>query len=60
MFGRVLLYRLRNHIAAGLRIELDDLEYTPSAQRGGAGRAYQTFGDDLPPFLNELNKVLAA
>jgi type I restriction enzyme R subunit len=51
---------IRDHIASSLSIELDDLEYTPFAQRGGTSRAYQTFGDDLLPLLNELNEVLAA
>ena len=49
-----------DHIAASLSIELEDLEYTPFAQRGGPSRAYQTFGNDLLPLLSELNEVLAA
>lgn len=57
---RAWLELIRDHIAASLNIELDDLEYTPFAQRGGTNRAYQTFGDDLLPLLNELNEVLAA
>lgn len=57
---RAWLELIRDHIAASLSIELDDLEYTPFAQRGGMSRAYQTFGDDLLPLLNELNEVLAA
>lgn len=57
---RVWLELIRDHIAASLSIELDDLEYTPFAHRGGTSRAYQTFGDDLLPLLNELNEVLAA
>jgi type I restriction enzyme R subunit len=57
---RAWLDLIRDHIAASLSIELDDLEYTPFAQRGGTSRAYQTFGNDLLPLLNELNEVLAA
>jgi type I restriction enzyme, R subunit len=57
---RVWLELIRDHIASSLSIELDDLEYTPFAQRGGTSRAYQTFGDDLLPLMNELNEVLAA
>ena len=57
---RAWLELIRDHIAASLSIELDDLEYTPFAQRGGTSRAYQTFSDELLPLLNELNEVLAA
>jgi type I restriction enzyme R subunit len=57
---RKWLELIRDHIAASLSIELDDLEYTPFAQRGGTSRAHQTFGDELLPLLNELNEVLAA
>jgi type I restriction enzyme, R subunit len=57
---RVWLELIRDHLASSLSIELDDLEYTPFAQRGGTSRAYQTFGDDLLPLLDELNEVLAA
>jgi type I site-specific restriction endonuclease len=51
---------IRDQVAASLSIELDDLEYTPFPQLGGTSRAYQTFGDDLLPLMNELNEVLAA
>jgi len=48
------------HVAASLAIEIDDFDYTPFAQRGGAARAFQVFGDQLKPLLDELNEVLAA
>ena len=57
---RAWLELISDHIAASLSIELDDLEYTPFVQRGGTSRAYQTFGNDLLPLLDELNEVLAA
>ncbi len=57
---RAWLELIRDHVAASLSLELDDLEYTPFAQRGGTSRAYQTFGNELVPLLNELNEVLAA
>jgi type I restriction enzyme R subunit len=41
-------------------IEIDDFEYAPFAQKDGAVRAYQVFGDRLQPLLDELNEVLAA
>lgn len=54
------LAMIRDHIAASLRMELDDFDYVPFAQHGGAGRAYAVFGDELEPLLDELNEVLAA
>jgi type I restriction enzyme R subunit len=51
---------IRDHIAASLAIEPDDFDLPPLVQRGGLGRAYQLFGEELEPLLNELNEVLAA
>jgi type I restriction enzyme, R subunit len=57
---RTWLEAIRDHIAASLRIEPDDFEYAPFAQRGGIGRVYQVFGPEFPQLLEELNEVLAA
>jgi type I restriction enzyme, R subunit len=57
---RQWLELIRDHIAANLQIEMGDFDYMPFIQRGSVGRAYQTFGEDLMPLLNELNEVLAA
>ena len=54
------LERIRDHIAASLTIEQNDLEDVPFTQHGGLGRAYQLFGDELPMILQELNERLAA
>jgi type I restriction enzyme R subunit len=57
---RLWLDLIKDQIAASMAIEMDDFEYAPFAQKGGAGRAYQVFGERLEPLLNELNEVLAA
>ena len=57
---RQWLTAIRDHIAASVAIEADDLELSPFSKWGGLGRAYQVFGDRLQPMLNELNEVLAA
>jgi type I restriction enzyme R subunit len=57
---RQWLELIRDHISSSLAIETDDFEYVPFAQHGGLGKAYQVFGKDLTPLLNELNEVLAA
>ncbi len=39
---------------------LDDLDYTPFDARGGRGRMWQLFGEDLESILAELNEALGA
>lgn len=51
---------IRDHIAASLRIESDDLDEVPFNQIGGLGRAYELFGERLSTLLEELNQTLAA
>lgn len=51
---------IKNHIAASLEIERDDLEEVPFNTIGGLGRAYELFGDQLSLILDELNMRLAA
>jgi len=51
---------IKDHIAASLNIEQEDLEDVPFNTIGGLGRAYELFGDSLDAILNELNMRLAA
>ncbi|HET8942798.1 MAG TPA: type I restriction-modification enzyme R subunit C-terminal domain-containing protein [Rudaea sp.] len=51
---------IRDHIAMNLSIELEDFDYAPFRQRGGLGKAHQSFGEQLPRLLDELNEALAA
>jgi type I restriction enzyme, R subunit len=57
---REWLELIRDHIAANLAIEMDDFDMVPFNQRGGLGRVYSVFGEELEPLLDELNEVLAA
>jgi type I restriction enzyme R subunit len=54
------LQLIRDHIATSLTIEPDDFDFAPFSQRGGLGKVYQLFGEQLPTLLDELNEVLAA
>jgi type I restriction enzyme R subunit len=54
------LERIRDHVAASLAISAEDFDYAPFAQHGGIGKAYELFGDELTPLLDELNEALAA
>ena len=51
---------IRDHIASSMQIDMEDFDYVPFDQRGGRGKVYQLFGNELGPLLDELNKVLAA
>jgi type I restriction enzyme R subunit len=57
---RQWLTAIRDHIAASVSIEADDLELSPFSQWGGLGKAYKLFGSDLQPMLEQLNEALAA
>jgi type I restriction enzyme R subunit len=57
---RKWLDAIKNHIAASLTIESDDLDDVPFFEMGGLGKAYQLFGDNLSAILEEMNARLAA
>lgn len=51
---------VRDHVAASVRIEVEDLEYAPFDGQGGVGRMQQLFGPEFAAVLNEVNEALAA
>ena len=51
---------IKDHIAASLSIEPDDLELSPFDHKGGLGRFYEVFGADYEAILHELNIELVA
>ncbi len=53
------LERIRDTIASSLGVTRDDFAYAPFAERGGLGKAYELFGEELDPLL-ELTQELAA
>ena len=57
---RAWLERIRDHIAASLAMGAEDFEGVPFVQHGGLGKAYELFGEQLTPLLDELTEVLAA
>lgn len=54
------LYMLKDQIATSVHIEADDLDYTPFDAKGGRGKMWQLFGDEMETIINELNEALAA
>lgn len=52
------LMMIKNHIATSLGVSIEDFEYAPFYEKGGAVKAYQSFGDKLNGLLEEMNEVL--
>ncbi len=57
---RLWLVLIKDHIASSYGIEKDDFEDVPFNQKGGLGRVYGVFGQQLDTILDELNEVLVA
>lgn len=51
---------IKDHIAASLTIDQDDLSEVPFNLMGGLGKAHELFGDRLVGLLEDLNARLAA
>ena len=49
---------IKDHIAASLSIEPEDLDLSPFDHRGGLGRFYAVFGDGYEAILQEMNVEL--
>ncbi len=54
------LEAIRDHIAGSVSIDLDAFDLAPFNQKGGLGRAYALFGEELTKILEALNLALAA
>lgn len=54
------LQMLKEQIATSVHIDADDLDYTPFDAKGGKGKMWQLFGEDMNTIINELNEALAA
>ncbi len=54
------LRMLKEHVISSYHIEVEDLDFTPFDARGGRGKMYQLFGNEMNGIMNELNEVLVA
>jgi len=54
------LRMIKDHVTSSVHIERDDLDYAPFDGRGGVGRMYQLFGDEMNTIIDEMNGALAA
>lgn len=54
------LRMIKDHIATSVNIDPDSFEYAPFDGRGGVGKLYQLFGEQMNTIIDELNEALAA
>ena len=54
------LRMLKEHVISSYHMEMADLDFTPFDSKGGRGKMYQLFGNDMNEIIDELNEVLAA
>lgn len=54
------LQLIRDHVCTSLHFESDDLDYAPFDGKGGLGKMYQLFGDQMDELIDELNAALVA
>ena len=53
------LRMIREHVISSFHIDRDDLEMSPFNSKGGMGKMYQLFGDNMDGLIEELNEALA-
>ena len=53
------LRMLKDHVSGSFHIEIDDLDYTPFDSKGGRGKMWQLFGENMNGIIDELNEALA-
>lgn len=54
------LRMIKDHVAASVHVEKEDLDYTPFDGMGGRGRMWQLFGVEMEGIVDELNQALVA
>ena len=54
------LRMIKEHISSSFHLEREDLDYAPFDSKGGIGKMYQLFGDDMDTIIHEINQALVA
>lgn len=54
------LRMIKEHIAASIHFDRDDLDYAPFDAHGGLAKMWQLFGDEMDTIIEEVNEALAA
>jgi type I restriction enzyme R subunit len=53
------LRMIKDHIAASIHFDRDDLEFAPFDAQGGLAKMWQLFGDELDTLIAEVNEALS-
>jgi len=53
------LRMIRDHIISSVHFDREDLDYAPFDGKGGVGKMYRLFGDDVDTIIDEMNEALA-
>ena len=51
---------IKDHIATSMHMDRDDFEFSPFVEKGGLGKAWQMFGEELDSLLDEANSRFLA
>jgi type I restriction enzyme, R subunit len=51
---------IRDRIVVDLEVRIEDFDETPFAERGGLGKVWSLFGEELEGIVDELNRELVA
>lgn len=54
------LRMIKDHMASSVHFSRDDLDYAPFDAKGGVGKMYQLFGDEMDRIIEEMNEELVA
>jgi type I restriction enzyme R subunit len=54
------LRMIKDHMASSVHFGRDDLDYPPFDAKGGVGKMYQLFGDEIDEIIEEMNEELVA
>ncbi|RTE89468.1 DEAD/DEAH box helicase family protein [Bradyrhizobium sp. LVM 105] len=54
------LHMIRDHITTSIHMEREDLDLAPFNAKGGLGKMYQLFGENMDGVIAALNEALAA
>jgi type I restriction enzyme, R subunit len=54
------LRMIKDHIATSVHFSKEDLNMAPFDAKGGIGKMYQLFGDEMDHIIEEMNEELVA
>jgi type I restriction enzyme, R subunit len=51
---------IKEHVMSSFCLEQGDLDFAPFDAKGGVGKMYQLFGDEMDGIIQDINEGLAA